>query len=144
MTKNEILNSDCYVRRSASENPNTPAEVLTELAKDSDCDVRRSAAEMKIVKRINKVLECVNKIDEKYNQSGLIKQFTIDLIEHFIEELNSFILGESDLPGETILGSLSYNASTVLEILKYSITMPVFSLFGNGLSKQGVIEGYAR
>ena len=31
-----------------------------------------------------------------------------------------------------------------LVILKYSITMPVFSLFGNGLSKQGVIEGYAR
>lgn len=28
-----------------------------------------------------------------------------------------------------------------LVILKYSITMPVFSLFGNGLSKQGVIEG---
>lgn len=50
MTKNEILNSDCYVHRSASENPNTPAEVLTELAKDSDCDVRYSTAEMKIVK----------------------------------------------------------------------------------------------
>ena len=74
------------------------------------------------MKRINKVLECVNKIDEKYNQSGLIKQFTIDLIEHFIEELNSFILGESDLPGETILGSLSYKASTALEICNNDLT----------------------
>lgn len=73
------------------------------------------------MKRINKVLECVNKIDEKYNP-GLIKQFTIDLIEHFIEELNSFILGESDLPGETILGSLSYKASTALEICDDQLT----------------------
>ena len=44
MDKNEILNSDWGVRRSAAGNPNTPVEVLTELAKDSDCDVRRSAA----------------------------------------------------------------------------------------------------
>ena len=36
--------------------------------------------------------------------------------QHFIEELNSFILGESDLTGETLLGSLSYDASTALEI----------------------------
>ena len=44
MTKNEILNSDCNVRRSAAGNPNTPVEVLTELAKDSDWGVRRNAA----------------------------------------------------------------------------------------------------
>ena len=44
MTKNEILNSDCDVRRSAAGNPNTPVEVLTELAKDSNWGVRRSAA----------------------------------------------------------------------------------------------------
>lgn len=44
MTKNEILNSDYDVRRNAAGNPNTPVEVLTELAKDSNCDVRRSAA----------------------------------------------------------------------------------------------------
>ena len=44
MTKNEILNSDSDVRRSAAGNPNTPVEVLTELAKDSNCDVRRNAA----------------------------------------------------------------------------------------------------
>ena len=43
------------------------------------------------MKNINEALECVNKIDEKYSQSGTIKQFTIDMIEHFIEELNSFI-----------------------------------------------------
>ena len=44
MDKNEILNSDCDVRCSAAGNPNTPADILTELAKDSDCDVRYSAA----------------------------------------------------------------------------------------------------
>lgn len=68
------------------------------------------------MKNIKEALECVGKIDERYNQTGIIKQFTIDMIEHFIEELNSFILGERDLPGETILGSLSYKASTALEI----------------------------
>ena len=30
------------------------------------------------MKNINEALECVNKIDEKYSQSGTIKQFTID------------------------------------------------------------------
>ena len=44
MDKNEILNSDCDVRYFAACNPNTPADVLTELAKDSDCDVRVSVA----------------------------------------------------------------------------------------------------
>ena len=44
MTKNEILNSDSDVRRSAAGNPNTPVEVLTELAKDSNWNVRLSAA----------------------------------------------------------------------------------------------------
>ena len=44
MNKEEILNSNWYVRRNAAGNPNTPAEVLTELAKDSDCEVRRNAA----------------------------------------------------------------------------------------------------
>ena len=44
MDKNEILNSDWYVRRYAAGNPNTPVDVLTELAKDSDCDVRISVA----------------------------------------------------------------------------------------------------
>ena len=44
MDKNEILNSDWYVRRYAAGNPNMPADVLTELAKDSHCIVRRYAA----------------------------------------------------------------------------------------------------
>lgn len=35
MDKNEILNSDWHVRISAARNPATPADVLTELAKDS-------------------------------------------------------------------------------------------------------------
>ncbi|WP_418665174.1 HEAT repeat domain-containing protein [Barnesiella intestinihominis] len=44
MDKNEILNSDCDVRKNAAGNPNIPADVLTELAKDSDWYVRRYAA----------------------------------------------------------------------------------------------------
>ena len=44
MDKNEILNSDIVVRMNAARNPATPADVLTELAKDSDCDVRYFAA----------------------------------------------------------------------------------------------------
>ena len=68
------------------------------------------------MKNINEALECVNKIDEKCSQSGAIKQFTIDLIEHFVEELNGYILGESELSEKTILGGLSYVASTALEI----------------------------
>ena len=45
MDKNEILNSDWCVRCFVAENPNTPIDVLTELAKDSDWCVRRNAAE---------------------------------------------------------------------------------------------------
>ena len=44
MEKDEILNSDWAVRSSAAGNPNTPADTLIELSKDSDCDVRSSAA----------------------------------------------------------------------------------------------------
>ncbi|MDR1881785.1 MAG: HEAT repeat domain-containing protein, partial [Prevotella sp.] len=40
----KLLNSDCDVRRAAAGNPGTPADVLTELAKDSDWGVRRAAA----------------------------------------------------------------------------------------------------
>lgn len=44
MDKNEILNSDWEVRITVERNPNTPADVLVELAKDSDCDVRSNVA----------------------------------------------------------------------------------------------------
>lgn len=43
MDKNEILNSDYIVRCFVARNPNTPAGVLTELAKDSKWCVRRNA-----------------------------------------------------------------------------------------------------
>ena len=45
MYKNEILNSYWCVRRNAAGNPNTPVDVLTELAKDNNCDVRCFVAE---------------------------------------------------------------------------------------------------
>lgn len=44
MDKNEILNSDWEVRAKVAENPNTPIDVLTELAKNSDIVVRRRVA----------------------------------------------------------------------------------------------------
>lgn len=44
MDKNEILNRDLEVRANVAENPNTPADVLTELAKDSNWHVRRYTA----------------------------------------------------------------------------------------------------
>ena len=44
MDKNEILNSDCDVRVSVARSPNTPVDVLMELAKDSDIVVRRRVA----------------------------------------------------------------------------------------------------
>ncbi len=61
MDKNEILNSDWHVRVSVAGNPNTPADVLTELAKDSDCDVRYFAA---CNPKLKEVLTDKNKSDE--------------------------------------------------------------------------------
>ena len=61
MDKNEILNSDCVVRISVAGNPNTPADVLTELAKDSDWCVRSSAAGNP---KLKEVLTDKNKSDE--------------------------------------------------------------------------------
>lgn len=74
------------------------------------------------MKNVKEALECVAKIDEKYNQIGDIKQFTIDMIEYFGQELNDFILGETDLSEEIILESLSYKASTALEICDDTLT----------------------
>lgn len=61
MDKNEILNSDIVVRYFAAGNPNTPADVLTELAKDSDWCVRRNAA---CNPKLKEVLTDKNKSDE--------------------------------------------------------------------------------
>lgn len=44
MDKNEILNSDWEVRAKVAKNPNTPADVLTELAKDRDWYIRSFVA----------------------------------------------------------------------------------------------------
>lgn len=74
------------------------------------------------MKNVKGALESVEKIDEKYSQTGAIKQFTIDMIEHFVEELNNCILGETELPEETILGNLSYKAGTALEICDDTLT----------------------
>ena len=74
------------------------------------------------MKNVKEALEIVETIDEKYNQTGAIKQFTIDMIEHFVEELNGCILGETELSEETILGSLSYKANTALEICEAELT----------------------
>lgn len=74
------------------------------------------------MKNINEALESVIKIEKKYYPTRDIKQFTTDLIEYFRDELESCILGESELPEESILGSLSYKASTALEICEDQLT----------------------
>ena len=74
------------------------------------------------MKNIKEALERINKIDKKYSQIGNIKQFTIDMIEYFGQELNDFILGESDVSEEVVIGHLSYKASTALEICDDEIT----------------------
>lgn len=74
------------------------------------------------MKNINEALESVIKIEKKYYQTRDIKQFTIDLIEYFRDELESCILGESELSEESTLSSLSYKASTALEICDDQLT----------------------
>lgn len=61
MDKNEVLNSDCDVRVSVARNPNTPVDVLMELAKDSDIVVRRRVA---CNPKLKEVLTDKNKSDE--------------------------------------------------------------------------------
>lgn len=58
------------------------------------------------MKRAKEALEIVNKIDEKYNQTGAIKQFTIDMIEHFSEELNGCVLGESEVSRKNLFSEV--------------------------------------
>lgn len=74
------------------------------------------------MKNVKEALKALEIIDGKYNDSGIIKQFTIDLIEEFIEELNCFILGESENSEESVLESLSYKASCALEICDDELT----------------------
>ena len=73
------------------------------------------------MKNIEEALESVNRIYENYYQTGTIKQFTIDLIEYFVEQLNDCVLGEIELPKEIIYGSLSYKASIALEICDHAL-----------------------
>ncbi|WP_302278381.1 hypothetical protein [Barnesiella intestinihominis] len=61
MDKKEILSSDIVVRRRVAGNPNTPVDVLTELAKDSDWCVRSYAA---CNPKLKEVLTDKNKSDE--------------------------------------------------------------------------------
>lgn len=74
------------------------------------------------MKNAKEALKALEIIEGKYTDSGMIKQFTIDLIEEFLEELNYLILGESENSEESILGSLSYKASCALEICNDELT----------------------
>ena len=77
---------------------------------------------MKKLKTVKEALNAVELIDIKYNQTALVKQFTIDLIEECLEELNCFLLGESSNSEEEIIGSLSYKVSCALEICDDELT----------------------
>lgn len=74
------------------------------------------------MKTVKEALNAVELIDAKYNQTAWVKQFTIDLIEEFLEELNCFLLGESNNSEEDTIGSLSYKVSCALEICDDDLT----------------------
>lgn len=66
-------------------------------------------------------LSGIAKIHNSHYQTEVLKQFTIDMIEDFMSELHMFIDGEEVLNGESVVGSLSYRASTALEICDDSL-----------------------
>ena len=66
-------------------------------------------------------LSGIAKIHNSHYQTEVLKQFTIDMIEDFMSELQMFIDGEEVLNGESVVGSLSYRASTALEICDDSL-----------------------
>lgn len=61
------------------------------------------------------------KIHNSHYQTEVLKQFTIDMIEDFMSELQMFIDGEGVLKEEGVIASLSYKANTVLEICDDSL-----------------------
>lgn len=76
---------------------------------------------MKIMKTVKEALNAVELIDAKLNPA-LVKQFTIDLIEELIEELNCLLLGESNNSAENTLGNLSYKVGCAMEICDDELT----------------------
>lgn len=121
MDKNEILNSDWEVRAKVAENPNTPADVLTELAKDSDYIVRCLVArdpklkEVLTDKKIKAMFYEIKLKVEKENSKGEMKE----VVEHFITDVELF--AEAEAKGlERYNGDcdvLSITRSKVIEIV---------------------------
>lgn len=74
------------------------------------------------IMKIEKAYKKIKEIDKKYHNIGNIKQFSIDMIEYFGQELYDLLLGESDFSEEVIIGHLSYKISTALEICDDDLT----------------------
>lgn len=68
------------------------------------------------MKNIKDKLSEITKIYNSSCHRKVVKQFTIDLTEDFMSELQMFIDGEEVLNEESVVSSLSYKASTALEI----------------------------
>lgn len=68
------------------------------------------------MKTAEETLREVQKIDMEYYGTGQIAQFTIDMIEHFIEEINDYISRKRPNSWTVVRGSLAYKVSIVIEI----------------------------
>ena len=63
-----------------------------------------------------RLLEELEKVEDKIFYSSKVKQITIDIIQDANEWLNYYIIGESDNNFESIVGSLSYKVDNIIEV----------------------------
>lgn len=68
------------------------------------------------MKKASDILQKIQEVDMSYSQMGYIHQFTIDMIERCLEDVQEIVEGENELPAETILNCLSYKLNCALEI----------------------------
>lgn len=63
-----------------------------------------------------KLLDELEKVEDKIFYSAKVKQITIDTIQDANEWLNYYIMGESDNNFESIVGSLSYKVDNIIDV----------------------------
>ena len=68
-----------------------------------------------------KLLEELEKVEDKIFYSSKVKQITIDIIQDANEWLNYYIIGESDNNFESIVASLSYKVDNIIEVCDKSL-----------------------
>lgn len=68
------------------------------------------------MKNASDILQKIQDIEMSYYENGNVHQFTIDMIERCLEDVQEIIEGENDFPAEIILSCLSYKLNCALEI----------------------------